>query len=285
MANHRSAPKRPRLRPDTTEAEHKKKQLATGKKRHLRMPTVIRRLRIRLDGGNKIEAVKQARSDTGYSLREALRLVQHCDGDHDVTNKQLALSWCVSCRNSLSACQCVALSSGADGPPLRGIEKPSAAKISGEAVYDASNHDLTQLELWRKIHDLAGKNPEEVKRIANDEIQKREAELLDLWEILVPVASNEGVPFPEDHHEAFRRIVRSLPGNSGTTTRPAGDGDWQDNDTGKVYAEKMIPIRFRACRADAERMAEHARRFYDQIVVMAYRIASGHDVIMATRKS
>jgi hypothetical protein len=32
-------------------------------------------------------------------------------------------------------------------------------------------------------------------------------------------------------------------------------------------------------------MAEHACRFYDQIVVMAYRIASGHDIIMATRKS
>jgi len=81
LANHRSAPKRPRPCPGATEAEHKKKQLATGKKRHLRMPTVIRRMRIRFDGGNKIEV---------------LRLVQHCDGDHDDTNKQLALG-CVNC--------------------------------------------------------------------------------------------------------------------------------------------------------------------------------------------
>lgn len=139
----------------------------------------------------------------------------------------------------------------------------------------------TQLELWRRIHDLAGRDPEAIKKIADREIQKREAELLDLWEILVPVANNEVALFPEDHHESFRRILRGLPGNNGTTTRPAGDGDWEDRDSGKVYAERMIPIRFRACRADAERMATHARKFYDQIEVIAYRIAPGNDVIIA----
>jgi hypothetical protein len=252
--------------------------------RNLGMPTVIRRLRLRLDEGNKIAAVKQATADTGYSLSESVRLVQHCEGDAGLTDKALASSWCGSCRNPGSACHCAVPASRENGPSS-GVEEAPAEKSSRESAYYASDHGTTQLELWRKIRDLAGKNPGEVKRIADKEIQKREAQLLDLWEILVPVASNEGVPFPEDHHEAFRRIVRSLPGNSGTTTRPAGDGDWQDNDTGKVYAEKMIPIRFRACRADADRMAEHACRFYDQIVVMAYRIASGHDIIMATRKS
>lgn len=156
-------------------------------------------------------------------------------------------------------------------------------QMSGGPVEEVSKHHLTELELWRRIHDLVGKDPEEVKRIANKEILKREAEVLDLWEILVPIASNEGVPFSEDHHEAFRRILRHLPGNNGTTTRPAGEGDWQDKDTGKVYQERMIPIRFRACRADAERIAEHARKFYEQIVVMAYRIALGHEIILASR--
>ena len=108
-----------------------------------------------------------------------------------------------------------------------------------------------------------------------------EAETLDLWEILVPVASNEGVPFSEDHHESFRRIVRALPGNGGTTSRPAGDGDWEDKETGERFVEKMIPIRFRACRADAERIAAHARKFYDQIEVWVYKISSGIDIIIA----
>jgi hypothetical protein len=47
----------------------------------------------------------------------------------------------------------------------------------------------------------------------------------------------------------------------------------------------MIPIRFRACRADAERMAAHSRRFYDQIEAMAYRIAPGNDVIISRAES
>jgi hypothetical protein len=249
------------------------------------MPTVIRRLRLRLDEGNKIAAVKQASTDTGYSLSDSVRLVQHCESDAGLSDKALAFSWCDSCRNPLSACHCAVPTSREYEPSRRGVEEGPAEKSSGEAAYHASEHNTTQLELWRKIRDLAGKDPGEAKRIADKEIQTREAELLDLWEILVPIASNEGVPFPEGHHQAFRRIIRSLPGNSGTTTLPAGDGDWQDNDTGKVYAEKMIPIRFRACRADADRMAEHACRFYDQIVVMAYRVASGHDIIMAKRKS
>jgi hypothetical protein len=138
-----------------------------------------------------------------------------------------------------------------------------------------------EIGLWRQVRDLVGNDHEAVRKIADQQIQKREAALLGLWEILIPVASNKGIPFPEDHHVAFRRILRELPGNNGTTSRPPGDGDWKDKDTGNVYAEKTIPIRFRACRADAERMAVHARWFYDQIEVMAYRIAPGDDIIIA----
>lgn len=284
MPSIHSTSKKPSPTAHRVERGHKDSPSATVNKQHLAMPTVIRRLRVLLDHGKKIEAVKQARSETGYSLLQALHLVQHCEGRHGLSDEGLALSWCGSCRNSLSACQCAAPTAWEDGPSFSGIKKPPAARISGGAVDDANNHRLTQLDVWRKIHDLAGENPGEVKRMANIEVQKLETQLLDLWEILVPVASNEGVRFPEDHHEAFRRIVRCLPGNNGTTTRPAGDGDWQDNDTGKLYEEKMIPIRFRACRADAERIAEYACKFYGQIVVMAYKIASERDIIMATKK-
>jgi len=94
------------MRPNGTEPGHNELQSATGKKRRLKMSTVVRRLRVRLDSGNKIEAVKQARKDAGYSLHEALRLVQHCEGDHDLPDNALALSWCDPCRNSLRSCQC-----------------------------------------------------------------------------------------------------------------------------------------------------------------------------------
>jgi len=250
---------------------------------NLRMPSVICRLRSLLDDSKKIDAVKQAKSETGYSLAESLRLVRHCEGHPRLSDKELASSWCGACRNSLSACKCAAPPRSYEPSAITRAGKAPAA-VSHDAVYGDTDRALTQLQLWRRILDLAGKNPDEVSRIAHSEIRKLDAEVLDLWEILVPVASNDGVPFSEDHHEAFRRVVRGLPGNSGTTTRPAGDGDWQDGDTGEVYAEKMIPIRFRACKADAQRIAEHTRKFYGQIAVMAYKIASGHDIIMATSK-
>jgi hypothetical protein len=246
---------------------------------NLRIPTVIRRLRGLLDAGKKIEAIKQARADTGYSLAESLRLVQHCGGDPRLSDEELASSWCSACRDSLSACQCTAPPRPYELSAITRAEKAAAAVPPA-----ATDRAQTQLQLWRTIRDLAGKNPDDISRIANSEIQKLEAEVLDLWEILVPLASNDGVPFSEDHHESFRRVVRGLPGNSGTTTRPAGDGDWQDGNTGKVYVEKMIPIRFRACKADAHRIADHARKFYGQIAVMAYKIAAGHDIIMVTSK-
>ena len=55
------------------------------------MPTVIRRLRVPLENGDKISAVKQARKDAGYSLHEALRLVQHCEGYHGLTKMKRIL--------------------------------------------------------------------------------------------------------------------------------------------------------------------------------------------------
>jgi hypothetical protein len=132
----------------------------------------------------------------GYSVAESLRLVQHCEGDPRLSYKELASSWCGSCRNSLSACQCAALPRPCELSAITRAEKAAAA-VSQAAVYGTTDRSQTQLQQWRRIRDLAGKNPDEVSRIANIEIQKLEAEVLDLWEILVPLASNDGVPFSE----------------------------------------------------------------------------------------
>jgi len=97
-----------------------------------------------------------------------------------------------------------------------------------------------------------------------------------LWEILVPFADNKDIPFTDDHHNSFRRILRSVSG--GTTRNPVADGDWVHK--GRPFKERMIPMRFRACRADAERFGEHARKFYDQIAIMAYKVADASDIIL-----
>ena len=129
MANLRSTLKKPRMRPNAVEPQHNELQPAASNKRRLRMPTVIRRLRVPLENGDKISAVKQARKDAGYSLSEALRLVQHCEGYHGLTNEELAFLWCGSCRNSPSACQCAA--------PARRDSKPTLAQVGEHAVRQA----------------------------------------------------------------------------------------------------------------------------------------------------
>lgn len=68
MANLRSPLKKPRMRPNAVEPQHNELQPAASNKRRLRMPTVIRRLRVPLENGDKISAVKQARKDAGYPL-------------------------------------------------------------------------------------------------------------------------------------------------------------------------------------------------------------------------
>jgi hypothetical protein len=154
VANLRSTPKKSRLRPNRVKARHNENQLATGKKRHLRMPTVVRRLRVHLDEGNKIGAVKQTREDTGYSLSEALRLVHHCEGDHGLTDEELVSSWCGSCRSSLSACECATLASHEGVPTARELEKAPAreSELPNQAqAFDCKCGDCQCQNEWHRL--------------------------------------------------------------------------------------------------------------------------------------
>ena len=101
------------------------------------------------------------------------------------------------------------------------------------------------------------------------------ARALHLWEIKIPVADNDGVLFDKDHHDAFRRILRSISG--GLTCSPALEGEWEYGD--KLYSEPVIAIQFRAVRADAERIAVHARKYYRQLAVMVHKVADAADII------
>ena len=98
---------------------------------------------------------------------------------------------------------------------------------------------------------------------------------MHLWEIKIPVADNDGVIFDKSHHEAFRHILRSISG--GLTCSPALEGEWEHKD--KLYREPVIAIQFRAVRADAERIAVHARKYYRQLAVMVHKVADAADII------
>jgi hypothetical protein len=98
-----------------------------------------------------------------------------------------------------------------------------------------------------------------------------------LWEVKVPFADNDGIVFDKDYQDAFRRILRSISG--GLTCNPALEGEWEHKD--KLYSEPMIAIQFRAVRADAERIAIHARKYYRQIAVMVHKVSDASDIICA----
>ena len=155
-------------------------------KRRLKMNTIIRRLRSCLNDGNKIDAVNQARSDTGYSLHEALRLVQHCEGDDDLTDGALALLWCDPCRNSLPACQCMAVASGEQEPtakPIKDAQAPQPASAKEAQPLKCKCGDSECVSEWHRLAMWLGEDPANYGRL-----------LAFVEAHVVPLAANEMEP-------------------------------------------------------------------------------------------
>ena len=93
---------------------------------------------------------------------------------------------------------------------------------------------------------------------------------LRLYEILIPVADNEGRKFTTRHHRQWESIVRDMAG--GLSVCPALMGQWVDN--GRVYREKMRPVRV-ACRVSIiRRLALLAKRHYRQLSIMYYPVST-----------
>lgn len=91
-----------------------------------------------------------------------------------------------------------------------------------------------------------------------------------LWEILVPVSDNEGVPIEVAHHHVWDEHVRSLSG--GLTLLRSVTGQWV-NAAEKVYVEKMIPVRVACDEQTIEQIANFTARHYRQEAVMYYEIS------------
>lgn len=91
-----------------------------------------------------------------------------------------------------------------------------------------------------------------------------------LWEVLVPTASNEGKPFRARFHRIWDRKVRELSG--GLTVMPVAKGQWAAPD-GKLFAERMIPVRVLATREQMEAIVAMTLEYYDQLAVLAYKIS------------
>lgn len=97
-------------------------------------------------------------------------------------------------------------------------------------------------------------------------MQKRE-----LWEILVPTIRNNGKPIHTRFHRVWDAKVRAISG--GLTIRTPEKGQWVQPDTNSVFAERMIPVKIAATRAEMLKIAAMTAEYYEQEQVMLYKIS------------
>lgn len=90
-----------------------------------------------------------------------------------------------------------------------------------------------------------------------------------LWEILVPTVRNDGRPFHLRFHRVWDAKVREISG--GLTVLPVAKGQWVYENV--IFKERMIPVRILATREEIETIVDFTLKYYEQIAVLAYKVA------------
>ncbi len=92
-----------------------------------------------------------------------------------------------------------------------------------------------------------------------------------LFEILIPVSSNDGIEFGSYHHAKWDFMVVSLTG--GLTRFGSVDGQWR-SPSGEIFVEKMIPVRIACTQEQIDEIADFSAKHYKQQAMMYYLISS-----------
>jgi hypothetical protein len=96
-----------------------------------------------------------------------------------------------------------------------------------------------------------------------------------LWEILVPtekrLPTTKNKYYTTKYHKNWDAKVRKISG--GLTILTPTKGQWI-SDTGELYSERMIPVRFIATKSDAEKIVDFTITYYDQLAVLCYKISN-----------
>lgn len=101
----------------------------------------------------------------------------------------------------------------------------------------------------------------------------------EMWEILVPTVRNDGRPIKTRFHKVWDAKVYELAG--GLTILTPTKGRWL-SPNGKLFAERMIPVRIVATREEIKRIIDVTIKHYEQLAVLAYKIS---DEVMLVEKS
>jgi len=92
----------------------------------------------------------------------------------------------------------------------------------------------------------------------------------DLWEIMVPATWNNGKKVDVAHHHIWDKLIRNISG--GLTILKTARGEWV-SPQGKVFREKMIPVRIACTEEQIDKIIEITIAHYVQEAIMAYRIS------------
>ena len=90
-----------------------------------------------------------------------------------------------------------------------------------------------------------------------------------LWEILVPTIRN-GKPVKTKSPKEWDTRIRRISG--GLTILKPVKGEWVSKD-GKLFEERMIPVRIMCTEEQIEKIADITAEFYKQEAVMFYCVS------------
>lgn len=93
---------------------------------------------------------------------------------------------------------------------------------------------------------------------------------IELYEILVPTISNEGIPYRTRYHKVWDEKVRAIAG--GLTIITPIKGQWKSPD-GTLFSERMIPVRIACNESEINAIADMTAVYYNQLAIMFYRIS------------
>lgn len=97
-----------------------------------------------------------------------------------------------------------------------------------------------------------------------------------LWEILIPVHSNEGKDFSLEHHKKWDEKAKTMSG--GLTVLKSGKGQWISPE-GKTFHDKMIPVRVYCTEKQMNELIQYTIKHYNQEAVMAYEISRNVKIV------
>jgi hypothetical protein len=103
----------------------------------------------------------------------------------------------------------------------------------------------------------------------------------EMWEILVPTQYNDGRSIKTKYHRVWDSQVYRITG--GLTILTPTKGKWVSPMSGKLFEEKMIPVRIVCTREQINTIIDMTMEYYDQEAILAYKIAT--EVILKHKAS